>query len=156
MQGGKVDFVKSLLFQGGRATLPVNGGSMRPVLHHRQVVTVFPVSPEALRYGMCCVYLDCHGRLVVHRIIHKSKKHTCIIGDNCSRIETVQPHTILGYVPIARFSIKNILINAVNFVFFPFRDTVIFGFRIRLIRKLEKVGVLCENLTRNLKSIPNG
>lgn len=155
MHGNKIDFVKNLLFEGGSATLPISGSSMRPIFHHRQMVTVVPVLPQALKYGMCCVYLDCCGHLIVHRIIHRSKQRMFIIGDNCSRIEEVPPHTILGYVPIACFSMKTIFINAVNYIFFPLRNTVFFRFRIRLIRKLQKVSVLCENLTKSLKSIQN-
>ncbi len=150
----KIELVKSLLFEGAAATLPVYGNSMRPLFRHDQVVTVLPLPGTRLKRGMCCVYFH-QNHLIMHRLIHHSKKDTFFIGDNTWWIDKVAPDKIVGYVPVQNHPVNDMLIIAINFIFYPFRNSVLFTMRNYSIKLLWKVSSLCESPTKNRSCILN-
>lgn len=119
------EFLSSILFKDGSATMQISGVSMYPLLYSGQHVRIRPVLPSDLRIGACCVYIS-NGNLILHRIIWIFRKHVYIAGDANLNIEKIAKSNIIAvpesihtpFVDLIKIATVNILFAIFQWSFF--------------------------------------
>lgn len=78
--------------QGLTVTLPVTGGSMRPLFFHkRDSVVLAACDPHSLRKGDVPLYRRDNGQYVLHRIVRVCKSTYTLTGDAQHELEMGLP-----------------------------------------------------------------
>jgi hypothetical protein len=119
------EFLSSILFKDGSATMQICGVSMYPLLYNGQYVRIRPALPSDLQIGSCCVYIA-NGNLILHRIIWIFREHVYIAGDANLSIEKINKANIIAVpdsihtpmVDLIRIAIINILFALFQWSFF--------------------------------------
>jgi hypothetical protein len=83
VSGDRTDLLAELLGRGLRARLRARGGSMRPALHDRDVVTLAPL--QGVPRPGTVVAARRAGQLYLHRVVSASAEAAWLRGDACSR-----------------------------------------------------------------------
>lgn len=92
------DLMRSILAEGRPITFRVRGTSMSPFIGDGDTVTVYPLRNPP-RVGDVVLFLDRHGRAVVHRVVGTGGGTVVTRGDSVGEDDFPAPMTnILGKV----------------------------------------------------------
>ena len=94
---------RALLEEGKSVRFKAKGWSMHPFIQNGDFITVSPIENSSIKIGDVVFYLTAESRVLVHRVIHKYKKHgsmaMLIKGDACfGSPERVNSQKVLGKV----------------------------------------------------------
>lgn len=97
---GQLELLEAVLGRGAPLRAKMRGRSMTPCIRDCDIVTVGPVSGEALDVGDIVAFLmPGSERLAVHRIIARARDGWLVRGDACAMPDgVVDPSRILGRV----------------------------------------------------------
>lgn len=101
------DLSASILERGNGIRFQARGGSMLPLIRHRDVLTAQPVSQETLRVGDIVLHRIGRDRVVAHRILRLRRVNGKVMlttrGDACfSPGDRVSAEQVLGHVVALR------------------------------------------------------
>lgn len=90
MKQKKIDIV-SLLSNGEFVTFPINGWSMYPFIHNKDLVTIAPINRHIIKVNDIVLYRRPNNRLILHRVVRVDNQTVYFCGDNHFKIEGPLP-----------------------------------------------------------------
>lgn len=96
----RLELLKTVVEGGHQFRMRAPGFSMHPFIRNRDIITISPMPPESPIPGDVVAFVRPDtGKLVVHRVVKRSKDLCLIKGDNCGDPDGFIPQTsLLGIV----------------------------------------------------------
>jgi len=96
----RLELLKTVVEGGHQFRMRAPGFSMHPFIRNRDIITISPLPPESPIPGDIVAFVRPDtGKLVVHRVVKRTKDLSLIKGDNCSDPDGFIPRTcLLGIV----------------------------------------------------------
>lgn len=98
----KMEEIRSLIdeaFKNGQSfSFPINGTSMKPLLHTGDVVKIKDIKNHTVKKGDILLYQRQSGQYVIHRVRHIKKDSYVIVGDHQVELEYgVKSSQVIAY-----------------------------------------------------------
>ncbi len=138
-----IELMRAIFDKGDNFRFKVTGFSMFPFVRNEDIVTIAPKKKLSASLGRVAAFIHpLNKKLVVHRLIGKSKDRYIIKGDNTLDIDGVVPYElILGYVVKVERNGKKIIFGlGIERFFIAFCNRInLFPFLSGVVRKMRGV-----------------